>query len=73
VADDLRGALIAVGDYPMQPGRCYKLGKLRFEHQLDGRWTVSNGTRGVCNYRTPLGAWLGLRRFIRSGSYGPPQ
>lgn len=65
--------MIAVGDTPMQPGRYYKIGNLRFEHQTNGRWGVSNGMIGVCNYRTPLGAWFGLRRFARRGDYGPPQ
>lgn len=50
---------------PAQPGKYYRLGGLRFEHQLDGRWGVSNGIRGVCNHRTPIGAWLALRRFMR--------
>lgn len=51
-----------MSDGPAQAGNYYKLGKLRFEHQLDGRWGVSNGMLGVGNRRTPLGAWLALHR-----------
>jgi hypothetical protein len=46
-----------------QPGKCYHLGKLRFEHQHNGRWGVSDGMLGVSNRRTPLGAYLALRRW----------
>lgn len=42
----------------MQPGKYYRLGKLRFEHQLNGRWGVSDNTRGVGNCRTPVGALI---------------
>lgn len=46
-----------------QPGKYYHLGKLRFEHQPNGRWGVSDRMRGVGNCRTPVGA---LVRYWRA-------
>jgi len=49
----------------------WQVGRWRFERWPRrvtggrGRWGCSNGSLGVANYRTPLGAWLALRRWAR--------
>lgn len=48
----------AMSDIPVQPGKYYRLGKFRFEHQLNGLWGVSDRMRGVGNCRTPVGALI---------------
>jgi hypothetical protein len=56
-----------------QPGRYYHLGNLRFERHRNGRWRVGDGMLGVTNFRTPLGALLGLRKWRREFGKTPPQ
>jgi len=51
---------------PAQAGKYYRLRGLRFEHQPNGKWGVSDGMRGVCNLHTPIGAYLAWRRFRNS-------
>jgi hypothetical protein len=52
----------------------WQIGRYRFERwpraatgpgSRGRRWGCSNGCLGVANYRTPLGAWLALRRWAR--------
>jgi hypothetical protein len=50
---------------PIAAGKRYRLGKFTFEHQPNGRWGVSDGMLGVGGHRTPLGAYLALRRWRR--------
>lgn len=49
-----------------QEGKCYQIGKICLEHQPDGLWGASDGSRGVANYKTPFGAYVALRRWQRS-------
>lgn len=58
-------------DQPAAAGKYYQIGKLRFEHQPNGRWGVSDGMCGVANCRTPIGALISHRRH--RNDEGKPQ
>lgn len=54
-----------MNDKPMQAGKYYQIGKLRFEHQPNGLWGVGNGSHGVSNHKSPFAAYRALRRWTK--------
>jgi hypothetical protein len=46
------------------PRHRWQIGRYRLEYD-SGRWGLSDRCKGVGNCRTPLGAWLALRRWQR--------
>jgi len=44
------------------PRHRWQAGRYRVEYDR-GRWGISDSMHGVCNYRTPWGAWRALRRW----------
>ena len=47
------------------PRHRWHIGRYRIEYER-GKWGISDGCKGVGNYRTPIGAWLALRRWQRT-------
>ena len=46
------------------PRRMFRIGRYAFSLGVM-RWECTDGMRGVCGYRTPIGAYIALRRWQR--------
>lgn len=62
-----------MSDQPQAAGKHYRVGKLRFEHQPNGKWGVSDNCLGVGGHLTPVGALIGLWRWRRRYRKHPPK
>jgi hypothetical protein len=52
------------------PRHRWQIGRYQVAYD-HGRWGISDGSKGVMNHRTPLGAWLAFRRWQRTAPTGP--
>jgi len=49
------------------PRHRWRIGRYQIEYD-HGRWGMNDGCKGVSHSRTPIGAWLALRRWQRTPS-----
>jgi hypothetical protein len=49
------------------PRHRWRVGRYQVEYH-HGRWGINDGCKGVGGHRSPVGAWLALRRWQRTPS-----